>query len=383
MVIGPERVCLAIADVSGYTGYLAGVELDHAQDILADLIGTVVEAMAPFELSKLEGDAVFALLSGEAVDGSMLQDTVEATYLAFRRRLRDIKQASRCECNACILIPRLDLKLIVHHGIVARQRIAGWEELVGSDVIVAHRLLKNRVTEVTGIAAYALYTQAAIDAAAIDPVAAGLREHHEETDVVGDVTTWLRDLEAIWDDLSRRPRMVIPEERRELTIVAEMNAPPQVTWDYITSPVRRPQWSPGVSEVREESPGGRRGPGTTNHCMHGKDAILEEILDWRPPHYWLVRATATFVPGEPQALISDELTALPGGRTRVESIVGRPESMDEASFEQVRAGVEPMMREAMEALRAALDEAAAGAIAPQPAIPRSSGRHLTSPLIRG
>jgi hypothetical protein len=28
--------CLLRADISGYTGYLAGVEIDHAQDILAD-----------------------------------------------------------------------------------------------------------------------------------------------------------------------------------------------------------------------------------------------------------------------------------------------------------------------------------------------------------
>ncbi|MEW5992496.1 MAG: hypothetical protein AB1736_14295 [Chloroflexota bacterium] len=34
----PEPACLLIADISGYTGYLAGVELDHAQDILADLM---------------------------------------------------------------------------------------------------------------------------------------------------------------------------------------------------------------------------------------------------------------------------------------------------------------------------------------------------------
>jgi hypothetical protein len=59
VINGPERACLAIADVSGYTGYLAGVELDHAQDILADLISTIVGAMAPFQLSKLEGDAAF------------------------------------------------------------------------------------------------------------------------------------------------------------------------------------------------------------------------------------------------------------------------------------------------------------------------------------
>ena len=33
-----EPACLVIADISGYTGYLSGVEIDHAQDILADLI---------------------------------------------------------------------------------------------------------------------------------------------------------------------------------------------------------------------------------------------------------------------------------------------------------------------------------------------------------
>ena len=32
----PEPACLVLADISGYTSYLAGVELDHAQDILAD-----------------------------------------------------------------------------------------------------------------------------------------------------------------------------------------------------------------------------------------------------------------------------------------------------------------------------------------------------------
>ena len=53
---GAEPACLVIADISGYTGYLAGVELDHAQDILLDLVSTVVGAMRPMlKLSKLEG----------------------------------------------------------------------------------------------------------------------------------------------------------------------------------------------------------------------------------------------------------------------------------------------------------------------------------------
>ncbi len=55
-----ESACLLIADISGYTGYLAGVEIEHAQDILADLMGTIVSALRPgFRLAKLEGDAAF------------------------------------------------------------------------------------------------------------------------------------------------------------------------------------------------------------------------------------------------------------------------------------------------------------------------------------
>jgi len=43
----PEPACLLIADTSGYTSFLAGAELDHARDVLADLVGTVVGSLRP------------------------------------------------------------------------------------------------------------------------------------------------------------------------------------------------------------------------------------------------------------------------------------------------------------------------------------------------
>ncbi|MEO5964214.1 MAG: DUF2652 domain-containing protein, partial [Candidatus Limnocylindrales bacterium] len=156
-----EPVCLVIADISGYTGYLASVELDHAQDILADLMGTVVTALRPtFRLAKLEGDAAFVWTGADAVDASLLLDTIERCYFGFRRRRRDVRQATSCPCNACTRIPDLNLKFVVHHGVALRQRVAGREELLGSDVIVVHRLLKNEVVESLGIPAYVLMTEA-------------------------------------------------------------------------------------------------------------------------------------------------------------------------------------------------------------------------------
>ena len=101
-----ERACLVIADMSGYTGYLAGVELDHAQDILAYLMNVIVGGLRPpFILAKFEGDAAFVFGRSDGIDGSAVQDAVEGTYFPFKRRLRDIHHATTCECNACTLCP--------------------------------------------------------------------------------------------------------------------------------------------------------------------------------------------------------------------------------------------------------------------------------------
>src|SRR5438477_1516758 len=169
LLAATQPTCFLIADISGYTGYLADVELDHAQDILADLVGAVVTALRPnFRLAKLEGDAAFMYMTAEKVDGSMLLDTIEHCYFGFRRRRRDVRQATACECNACVRIPDLNLKFVVHHGQAIRQKVAGRDELLGSDVIVVHRLLKNDVVERLGIDAYALITENCIEAMGID-----------------------------------------------------------------------------------------------------------------------------------------------------------------------------------------------------------------------
>ena len=287
MLSTAQPTCFLIADISGYTGYLADVELDHAQDILADLIGAVVSALRPdFRLAKLEGDAAFMSMVAETIDGSMLLDTIERCYFGFRRRRRDVRQATSCECNACVRIPDLDLKFVVHHGQAIQQKVAGRQELLGSDVIVVHRLLKNDVVEGLGVPAYALFSQACIDASGLDPVALGMRAHTETYDRIGEVATWVHDLGRRWGDEEARERTFVTPEASILIVSVETDVPPQLAWEFITKPGQRMSWQPWVTEVTVQgATGGRRGPGSANHCMHGKDAVVEEILDWRPYDY--------------------------------------------------------------------------------------------------
>jgi hypothetical protein len=288
----PETACLLIADISGYTSYLADSELDHAQDILADLMTTVVGSMRPsFRLAKLEGDAAFAYVLTDRIDGSQLLDTVERTYFAFRRRLRDIAQATACECNACVLMPRLDLKIVAHHGSIIRHRIAGREELVGSDVIVAHRLLKNHVVERLKTPAYALFSSQCVAAMGIDPVALGMTEYKDDYEGIGEVVGWVHDLGAAWTAELERRRVIVSDREAGFVLEAVQPAPRDIVWSFMTDPAIRPLWQAGVQAVDEHSKASRRGVGTTNHCMHGKEVMIEEILDWRPTDYVTHRTT--------------------------------------------------------------------------------------------
>ena len=343
-MLQPEPVCLLIADISGYTRYLAGVELDHSQDILADLIGTVVTALRPtFRLAKLEGDAAFVFAPAAKLDGSLLLDTIERCYFGFRRRRRDVRQATSCPCNACVRIPDLNLKFVVHHGLALRHRIAGRDELLGSDVIVVHRLLKNEVAERLGIGAYVLLTQATADAVAIDPAALGMQPLVETYEHLGEVSTWVHDLERRWQEEEAHKRVFVTPAASWFTVSVATTAPPQLAWEFLTAPGRRPSWQVGVTEVvLAESTGNRRAVGATNHCVHGSEGgVVEEILDWRPYDYLTDNGTHMTPGGPVKMLETIELEPIATGTT-VHFRYGLPRTAKERA---IMKGLEPMYRD--------------------------------------
>jgi hypothetical protein len=283
-----DRGCLVLADISGYTDYLIASELEHAQDALADLTEIVVRNLgSALRVAKLEGDAVFAYVLQGTYAPTTVLDALEGTYSAFRSRLRDISHATSCSCKACALMPTLDLKLFIHEGSFVRQTVGQGEELIGLDVILVHRLLKNSVAECLGKRGYLLLTQACADSLGLDAEALGLRAHLEHYDDVGDVPCWLEDLDERWREEEERRRVYVPSKDASFEYRFSLPVEAEVAWDWLTSPERRAVWQ--ADRIDQMTPGGRDRVGATSHCIHGKDALVEEILDWRPFGYFTKR----------------------------------------------------------------------------------------------
>ena len=280
---------LVIADISGFTSYLAKVELEHAHEILTDLLETIVkEFKVLLTISKLEGDAVFAYVSQNNTPGSeRLLELIENTYIAFRQQREVSRKNTTCTCNACKSIPTLDLKFFVHHGDYIVQEVSGIRELVGSDVNMIHRLMKNHVNENTGWDAYVLFTDRAFQNMGIQP-----EEMHEQMETyehLGEIQIYCYDLHSRYKAIIEARRVFISSEDADFVFTHDYHAPKPVVWNWITDPEKKSlSVVANVIFSAKSRPGGRTGSGATNHCTHGKNMeglMIETILDWRPFDY--------------------------------------------------------------------------------------------------
>jgi uncharacterized protein YndB with AHSA1/START domain len=277
---------LVIADISGYTSFVAKTELEHSHEILTELLELLVEKFQPLmTISKLEGDAVFAFaLEGVFARGETLIDFLESMYVTFRDKQVTMRRKTTCTCNACRNIPALDLKFFVHCGDFVLQKVATIRELVGSDVNLIHRLTKNHVTESTGWRAYMLLTEACLAKLQITLADAHVQE--EEYEHLGKVLTHAIDLHKRRREIIERRRLLIEERDADIVFQVDFPTPPAVAWDWIQDPDKRNQWNGGhVHWSLGDRPNGRRGVGSSNHCAHGKSRSTEVIVDWRPFDY--------------------------------------------------------------------------------------------------
>lgn len=194
---------LVLADISGYTSFIARTEIEHAEKAISILLETIIEKLDDMlTIVKLEGDAVFAYISDEQMsDCNVMLGLLNNTYNIFRNSARDLHAQATCPCKACQAIPTLDLKFIVHHGEYIIQQIAGIKDLLGNDVTLIHRLAKNHVSESMGWKGYVLFTGNCLERMQADKKP--FIQQVETYEHLGDVETYVMDMHRRYEDLKK------------------------------------------------------------------------------------------------------------------------------------------------------------------------------------
>lgn len=158
----PQFGYFILADISGFSSYLAGVELEHAGGILQKLLENISRNIEPvFHGQDFNIDSVFAFAPEAGIHRfENLFKLVEDTYFEFKENLTEISSHITCNCAACRDVTSLDLKFMLHYGEYIFSSVQGKQILYGLDpTFVRNRGWKEAVSVSCGWRGYVLFTE--------------------------------------------------------------------------------------------------------------------------------------------------------------------------------------------------------------------------------
>jgi uncharacterized protein YndB with AHSA1/START domain/class 3 adenylate cyclase len=338
---GLQEGALVIADISGYTTFVAQTEVDHSWSILHELLDTMVRSVeGRMDVSQVEGDAILFISGLSTLE---VIQALEHTFVAFHRRLRDMQVVTTCPCNACANIGILKLKFVVHHGKYSRQRLGAVEQLHGTDVIVAHRLLKNKVPSKE----YILVTDAVLERLPAE-VLGRFTPHTEEFDL-GPVSGGYEEIGYLWEAAQAAERKRVLPEEAMINSEVVVDAPRSKVFELMLEPkvMERYLFADSVDMVpgaRGETLGGEF------HCHHGGAFVTMRVVSIEPEQ------ELTLAVDQPtNGYVTTRLSDAGGERTRVQRAFLWDLPADPEIAASIREMLEGMVRAGEGAIKAAFE----------------------------
>jgi hypothetical protein len=283
-----------ITDISGYTEYLTGSELDHANEILQSLFDVQLQAVKhPFLISGFRGDAIFMYVpETNFIQSQSFLEALENFYIVFADTLQQMQYNTTCTCRACKNMSMLDLKMCIHYGEYLVQKLGDREELLGADVIVPHRMLKNHVIEKTGIKSYAIFSDIAAQKLSLLDYCDRVVSHSETYEHLGEVPMCVHDLHLVWEREQAKRRRLVTVEEAWIKYEADLSFPPALIWEFLTTPELEAGFLGYDYAERADLLGGRVREDSGFHCAHGDLHVYSKVLDWKPFEYYTMEQSA-------------------------------------------------------------------------------------------
>lgn len=137
-----KQAFLYIPDLSGFTEFINITNLHESKKLIHDLLEVIVDSnILNLKVAEILGDAVVFYTVGPPPNITKLECQAKKTFLDFQKALRKLEEGNILSKE----LHNLSLKIIVHYGEVATTEIKGISKLIGSDIILAYRMLKNNI----------------------------------------------------------------------------------------------------------------------------------------------------------------------------------------------------------------------------------------------
>lgn len=272
-----QQAFLFMPDISGFTKFIGETEIEHSSHIIQELLEIITnENKLNMELMEIEGDAVFFFRFGKPPSVDEIIGQAKNIFEKFHQHLLQYETRRICQCGACRTANNLTLKFIIHTGSVGSYYVRSQHKLIGKDIIILHRLLKNKIPGNE----YLLFTKPffeALNNKILNSLQLSMADESEEFDgiIVSykylQIKHWLNGIEAPEEDSLSKLANMVPV----ITASAIINLPADIIFSYIADLSKRPEWMNSVRIIELISREKINQVGTVHKCiLENNDSIL-------------------------------------------------------------------------------------------------------------
>ncbi len=145
---GLEPAFFCVPDITGFTKFIATTDMNFSREVIPALLRKLIDCnVLKMKIGEIEGDAIFFYKTGRLPAVGRVAAQCIALYKTFSDFIRSVKDNDPENYERYLADSQLGLKIIIHYGDISIANIKGRIKLLGQDVIIAHKLLKNKVDD--------------------------------------------------------------------------------------------------------------------------------------------------------------------------------------------------------------------------------------------
>jgi hypothetical protein len=244
-----------ISDISGSTKFVTQTEIRHSNHIITELIEVIIDSNdLNLEVSEIEGDAVLYYRFGELPSIKEVFLQAKRMFIEFHKYLKIIERDNVCQCGACQSASELTLKFVVHAGEIKEVAIKTFKKLMGSDVILAHMLLKTSLHFSEYLLLTSNYLETQLNRQGLDNWVE-FKKHKENFDNFGEITVEVIPFKEL---LKQIPAAEEKEILSNSYVVPDasviIDAPILKVHELLIDNDLKLKWVPGIKSIRSDSP---------------------------------------------------------------------------------------------------------------------------------